>query len=169
VDLDDKATQEMFASLVGVNQKNISKHYQAGVLKQGQSYREWLLSYCERLRLEAGGRIPTDARERRDLAQAIESEVNAQMKMRQLYREDQLIVDLDTVRQAMTEWATIGKNEFTGAVDKIVTAIESEHGITVDRDSIQSDVETALRAIGSYALESGDADNGGAGAVGTAA
>ena len=127
------------------------------------------MAYCERLRTEAAGRAQNEARNRRDMAQARESEVNAEMKERQLYKEDGLILDLDAVLQVMSEWATIGKNEFMGAVDKIVTAIESEHGITIDRDHIQPDIDAALRAIGSYAFEPAEAGAGSSRAMDTAA
>ncbi|MBM7424966.1 hypothetical protein [Spongiibacter marinus] len=154
MDLDAQAKQADFAELVGATQQAVGKHVASGLLERGASYRVWLATYCEKLRTEASGRVQSNARERRDLAQAAESEAKAAMTMRQLWREDELILDLETVRQVMSEWSTIGKNEFLGAVDSIITAIESEHGITVDRDTLQRDVETALRAIGSYSLES---------------
>lgn len=169
MNLDSQATQTEFAELVGASQQAIGKHVASGVLEKGATYRAWLLAYCERMRTEAAGRTQSEARERRDLAQAVESEVNAQMKMRQLYKEDGLILDLDSVRQVMAEWATIGKNEFTGAVDKIITAIESEHGITVDRDSVQYDVNVALNAIGNYAFEPEEIGAGDSAAMGSPA
>ncbi|WP_346839815.1 hypothetical protein [Microbulbifer sp. SAOS-129_SWC] len=153
VDLTDTATQSGFARLVGASQPAIAKHVQAGVLEQGASYGAWLQAYCERLRTEAAGRLATEARNRRDMAQALESEANAQLKMRELYRQDRLILDIDSVRKVLAEWSTIGKSEFTGAVDNIITAIESRHAITVDREPLQPDIEAALRAIGSYEFE----------------
>ncbi|WP_444897743.1 hypothetical protein [Microbulbifer sp. SSSA005] len=70
------------------------------------------------------------------MAQAIESEVNAKLKMRELYREDQLILDVESTRKAMVEWSTVGKNEFIGAVESIIIAIESQCAITVDREPL---------------------------------
>lgn len=160
VDLSEIATQSGFARLVGATQPAIAKHVQAGVLIKGDSYGTWLQVYCERLRTEAAGRQASEARERRDMAQALESEANAQLKMRELYRQDQLILDVESVRKAMAEWATIGKNEFLGAVDSIVTAIESQYAITVDREPLQPNVDAALRAIGSYEFESAAAGEG---------
>ncbi|MFS1525638.1 hypothetical protein ACL7TT_16245 [Microbulbifer sp. 2304DJ12-6] len=162
--LDDQATQSGFARLVGTSQPAIAKHVQAGVLPQGATYGVWLQAYCERLRTEAAGRLASDARNRRDLAQALESEANAQLKMRELYHQDQLIVDIESVRKAMTEWASVGKNEFLGAVDSIVIAIESQYAITVDREPLQPNIDAALRAIGGYEVEpatvgEGDTEN----------
>lgn len=158
MDLNAPAKQTEFASLVGTSQQAVAKHVAGGLLERDASYAVWLIAYCEKLRTEAAGRAQSHARERRDLAQALESEAKAKMTMRQLYREDGLILDTELVRQVMSEWVTIGKNEFLGTVDKIITAIESEHEITIDRDPLQRDIDTALRALGSYSFESGGAD-----------
>ncbi|WP_444933589.1 hypothetical protein [Microbulbifer sp. JTAC008] len=167
--LDDQATQSGFARLVGTSQPAIAKHYKAEVFTGGASYRVWLQEYCERLRTEAAGRQANEARNRRDMAQAIESEVNAQMKMRELYKDDQLILDLESTRKAMVEWSTIGKNEFQGAVESIVIAIESQYAITVDREPLQPNIDAALKTIGSYEIESGQVGAGSTGDLDTAA
>ncbi|MEX2964220.1 hypothetical protein [Microbulbifer sp. TYP-18] len=165
--LGDKATQSGFARLVGTSQPAINKHVEAGVLVRGASYEAWLLAYCERLRIEAAGRRPSNSRERKDMAQAQEAEVNAQLKMRELYREDQLILDTESVRKAMLEWASVGKNEFLGAVDGIVTAIESQYAITIERESLQPNIDAALRAIGDYGFEPAAAGTGDSGNLDT--
>ncbi|WP_444890031.1 hypothetical protein [Microbulbifer sp. DLAB2-AA] len=169
ISLDEQATQSGFARLVGASQPAIAKHYKAQLFTEGASFRVWLQEYCERLRTEAAGRQVSDARSRRDMAQAIESEVNAQMKMRELYKDDQLILDIESVRKAMVEWSTIGKNEFLGAVESIVIAIESQHAITIDREPLQPNIDAALKAIGSYEIESEEAGEGGAPGLDTAA
>lgn len=169
MNLDDVAKQTEFAELVGATQQAIGKHVTSGVLTRGESYRQWLIAYAERLRSEASGRVASHARERRDMAQAEESEINTEMKRRTLLKEECLLLDLDSVRQVLTDWAGIGKNEFIGAVDKIITAIESEHGITIDREPFQQDVNAALKSIGSYTFEPGELGGGSAGDVDTAA
>ncbi|WP_444923464.1 hypothetical protein ACJJH9_16935 [Microbulbifer sp. DLAB2-AF] len=169
ISLDDQASQSGFARLVGASQPAIAKHYKAEVFTVGASYKVWLHEYCERLRTEAAGRQANEARNRRDMAQAVESEANAQLKMRELYRQDQLILDIESVRKAMVEWSTIGKNEFIGAVESIVIAIESQHAITVDREPLQPNIDAALKAIGSYEIESEEAGGGGAPGLDTAA
>jgi hypothetical protein len=169
ISLDDQATQLGFARLVGATQPAIAKHYKAEVFTVGASFRVWLHEYCERLRTEAAGRQANEARNRRDMAQAVESEANAQLKMRELYRQDQLILDIESVRKAMVEWSTIGKNEFLGAVESIVIAIESQHAITIDREPLQPNIDAALKAIGSYEIESEEVGGGGAPGLDTAA
>jgi len=165
MNLDDVAKQTEFAELVGATQQAVGKHVNSGVLDRGASYRDWMIAYCERLRNEASGRVASQARERRDMAQAEESEINTEMKRRTLLKEEGLLLDLDSVKQVLTDWAGIGKNEFIGAVDSIITAIESEHGITVDREPIQQDIDAALRTIGSYSFEPGEFGGGSAGGM----
>ncbi|WP_444904211.1 hypothetical protein ACJJIU_03615 [Microbulbifer sp. CnH-101-E] len=158
--LDDQATQSGFARLVGASQPAIAKHYKAEVFTVGASYKVWLHEYCERLRTEAAGRQANEARNRRDMAQAVESEANAQLKMRELYKQDQLILDIESVRKAMVEWSTVGKNEFIGAVESIIIAIESQYAITVNREPLQSNIEAALKTIGGYEIEFTEAGEG---------
>ncbi|MCO1337136.1 hypothetical protein MO867_22700, partial [Microbulbifer sp. OS29] len=104
--LNDQATQSGFARLVGTSQPAIAKHVQAGVLPQGSTYSVWLQAYCERLRTEAAGRQANDARNQKDLADADKARMSAEKIRRELYREDQLIVDVESVRKAMVEWST---------------------------------------------------------------
>jgi hypothetical protein len=163
MNLDDVAKQTEFAEMVGATQQAVGKHVNGGVLDRGASYRQWLISYCERLRNEASGRVASQARERRDMAQAEESEINTEMKRRTLWKEEGLLLDLDSVREVLNEWSGIGKNEFIGAVDKIITAIESEHAITIDRETIKQDVDAALKCIGSYTFEPGELGAGSSG------
>ncbi|WNZ56995.1 hypothetical protein ACJJIQ_05085 [Microbulbifer sp. ANSA003] len=167
--LNDQATQSGFARLVGTSQPAIAKHVQAGVLPQGSTYSVWLQVYCERLRTEAAGRQANEARNQKDLADADKARMSAEKIRRELYREDQLIVDVESVRKVMVEWSTIGKNEFLGAVESILIAIESQHAITVDREPLQPSIDAALRAIGSYEIESLAPSEGGAGNLDTAA
>lgn len=159
--LDDPITQVEFAALVGISKQAVSAHVKAGVLPEAATGREWLKAYCQRLRLEAAGRTPSDARERRDFAIARQAEAKAALDERELYRQDALILDIETVRQAMTEWITLGKNEFLSTVDRMITGIESEHGITIDREQLQPDIDAALRAIGDYQFEPGSPGDGG--------
>ena len=48
--------QAHFGELVGISQQAVSQLVTAGVLRAGDTAHQWLLAYCERLRLEAAGR-----------------------------------------------------------------------------------------------------------------
>jgi len=160
MDMDAPATQVEFGELVGITKQAVFNHIQSGVLPANGTLRQWLSAYCSRLRNEAAGRIPSNARERRDLAIARQAEAKAALDEREMHRLDGLILDLESVRHAMMAWAALGKNEFISAVDNIVTAIESEHGISLDRDELQPHIEAALRVIGDYEYQPGHPSQG---------
>ena len=154
IDITEKAKQVPFSQMVGVSQPAVAKMVEKGVLVEGASYHEWLVAYCGRLRDEAAGRTPSDARERRDLAQAFESELKAQAMLREMLKQDGQLLDYDSTRALLIEWATQAKNELTNTIMALVRAIESQHGITVDSEIPQSHIDAAARVIGDHALQS---------------
>ena len=56
LDLSTTGTQNEFGVLVGITQQAVSALAQRGVLVDGAMLDEWLLSYCEHLRMIAAGR-----------------------------------------------------------------------------------------------------------------
>lgn len=56
LDLDSKAKQVPFAELVGLSQQGVSRHFKAGVLPVGGSYRDWLRALYAHLAEMAAGR-----------------------------------------------------------------------------------------------------------------
>lgn len=58
--VDGVMTQEEFGALVGISQQAVSALVVAGVLDVGDSGRDWLLAYCNRLREQAAGRLGTE-------------------------------------------------------------------------------------------------------------
>lgn len=59
VDLDRVGGQSEFADLIGVSQQAVSAMISRGVLVQGATLRNWLISYCGNLREQAAGRAST--------------------------------------------------------------------------------------------------------------
>ena len=55
-DLNRPCLQAQFGELVGISQQAVSTMVTSGALKSGDTAHQWLLAYCERLRLEAAGR-----------------------------------------------------------------------------------------------------------------
>jgi len=55
-DLTTPGTQDEFGALVGITQQAVSALAQRGILPDGATLDEWLLSYCEHLRMIAAGR-----------------------------------------------------------------------------------------------------------------
>lgn len=154
INLDDEAKQTVFAELVGASQPAISKYHRLGILVKGQSLGQWLLAYCEKMRSEASGREVTDSRKRLDEAKTREALANAETKELALYREKELILDRNQVRLAMADWVNTAKSEYESSVEKIIALIEDKHGVTVDRESVNSVIDATCRAIGGFRIES---------------
>jgi phage terminase Nu1 subunit (DNA packaging protein) len=56
VNLSSQITQAQFAELVGVSEAKVSQLVADGIIARGDTGRQWLLAYCERLREVAAGR-----------------------------------------------------------------------------------------------------------------
>lgn len=58
--LDQQISQAEFAQMIGVSEARVSQLMSEGVIAKGQTAREWLTSYCIRLREVAAGRMSDD-------------------------------------------------------------------------------------------------------------
>lgn len=54
--LSEAVSQVVFADVIGVSEAKVSQMLSDGVLDRGATLRQWLLSYCTRLREQAAGR-----------------------------------------------------------------------------------------------------------------
>lgn len=59
--LTEAITQQAFGDLVGISQPSVSEMMRIGVLHEGGTARDWLLSYCNRLREQAAARMSLEA------------------------------------------------------------------------------------------------------------
>ena len=55
--LDQPVSQAEFAAMIGVSEARASQLVSEGVIVRGDTAREWLVAYCERLRDQAAGRL----------------------------------------------------------------------------------------------------------------
>ncbi len=158
--LDQAATQTGFAQLIGISQQAVSKQVEKGVLSPGKTNREWLVDYCDRLRDEAAGRggddqaTLTQARTRDALA-------NSQLKELQFHKEVGDLVPVSEIEPLLDSWSVTARSEMTHAVEKIIAAIQSQHGIEVEQDLIDGHLGAAFSAVADYPRQfAGDADQG---------
>ena len=154
--LNQKATQVVFAELVGVSQQSISKQLDKGVLHSGQTLGEWLIRYCKRLRDEAAGR---GGSQQESLAIAKTEEANVKTALNRLaYHEkkDTIILDRD-VGYVLNDWAGYANREYKSGIEKIVQSIESEHRVSVDRSMVNNIAGSTTERIQGYASKLGSA------------
>ncbi|WP_460052127.1 hypothetical protein [Sessilibacter sp. MAH2] len=112
------------------------------------------IAYIRDLREKAAGREVTDTKERLDLAKAEDAEINTQIKIRQLLREDQLIVLTDDVELLLDTWIMSVRTEFFSAINQIIEQLESKHLINVERKDIDKIIDRATRVISDTNFES---------------
>jgi len=142
--LDKKATQLGFSKLVGVSQQAISKHLDSGVLIKGQTFREWLIFYCERLRDEAAGRGGNDqvnltrARTREAVASAHLKELDVKTKTGTLIPVDEIEPSLEALVVAL-------RTELLILPDKLTMAVKTMYDVDIDPLLIEEPIHEALQ------------------------
>ncbi len=148
--LDIGATQQAFADLVGVSQQAISKQVEKGVLRPGQTMRQWLLAYCEHLRDQAAGRGGDD---QANLTRARAEE--AQMKTANLRLDYNMklgaVVVAKDAADAIGDWCRFANREYLQGLNNIVLEIQSAHNITVDNELVERIAHPTIERIKGHA------------------
>lgn len=169
VDLTETATQTAFSRLVGVSQQAISDKVHAGVLKDGGTLGDWLLAYCERLRIEASGR---SGEESQSLTRARTDEARASAELKQLMIREKsgLLVPTVDIEPRLFAMVTAARTELLSLPDKLTSEIRALHGIEVDPQLFEDRIYESLNhlATGLYANSDTDDAPGGE-SVGAAA
>jgi hypothetical protein len=81
---------------------------------------------------------------------ARQASADANLKELQYHKEVRDLVPAREVDQLVAAWAVAGRGEIQNAWAKLIAAIESKHGIEVDRAECDDILRPALGAIGAY-------------------
>jgi len=168
-DLDTKATQVGFGELVGTSQQAISKHVDSDLLKKGQTFRTWLMAYCEKLREEAAGRGGDDqksltrARTQDALAGAALKNITVQEKAGEL-------VFAAEIEPLLTAMFTAARTELLSLPDKLSNELKALYDVDVDPAYLEEKIYDVLAHLAGSVpgIIEGHDDSSGEG-VGTAA
>ena len=141
MNLEAKATQQTFATLVGVTRSAVVAAVSEGILTPGQSYREWLLAYCKRLREMAAGRYSagdldlTEERARLARAQSERIEMENAVKRGEL-------APIDTLRDAIIPAMT----QISALMDAIPVKLKREapHLTATDLEIVKREIASAM-------------------------
>ena len=139
--LEAKATQQTFATLVGVTRSAVVAAVSEGILTPGQSYKEWLLAYCKRLREMAAGRYSageldlTEERARLARAQSERIEMENAVKRGEL-------APIDTLRDAIIPAMT----QISALMDAIPVKLKREapHLTASDLEIVKREIASAM-------------------------
>lgn len=143
-DPDAKASQTAFAQMVGVSQQAISQLKNKSVLPEDGTFRDWLVSYCDRLRNEAAGREQDN---RLSDVRIRETEMSANLKELEYLKQLGKIIMADDLSPLMTAFCSAVQFNVMAAQERIIEAIESKHSITVDDDDIGKPLRAALESV----------------------
>ena len=148
-ELDQKASQTVFAKLVGASQPAISERIKKGQLEKDGTYAEWLQVYISGLREEAAGRADVSAqnvRKRKELAQALREEF-------ELSKDYKLIIPTEFVGPDLISLIKEIQSQIMEAGNMSVQSIESEHAIQINDDLIFGPLRSALGNIAGRASQ----------------
>lgn len=152
IELSQSATQSGFARLVGTSRQAINKHVEKGVLKEGQTYGEWLQVYCDRLRDEAAGR-GGDQQSTLTAVRIEETQENiAEKRQRRLTASGELL-DRETIRDWVVGSAAGIQGFVMGAGETIIESISEKYKIEFDENDVTGPLRSALGHIGSAGQE----------------
>lgn len=161
--LDVEARQATFSVLIGTSQQNVSKLVSKGILKPGESYRSWLISYVENLREKASGR---DSEKSLTEARIAEAEASGDLKRLQVLEKLGSLVEMESVEHQLKNWASMIRGAVLAAGEKIKESVESKYDIALDDEIIEKPLHAALRDVSRYPGSADeDAAAGGGGAL----
>jgi len=79
-----------------------------------------------------------------------QAEADARLKELAYFEKIEMLVDAEWVSEQIANHATVTRTEVENSIEQIVAAIESEHGVTVERTKIEKALSAASRAVCTY-------------------
>ncbi|MCU7836143.1 MAG: hypothetical protein KZQ83_12955 [gamma proteobacterium symbiont of Taylorina sp.] len=152
MNIDAPAVQKEFAKIIGVSAAAVNNYVTKGILKKGDTYRVWLLIYCERQR-EVAGNYNSGGEKQTDLTQARINDLEARSKLNYLkyYREIKELVPLEYASNTLIEWAKHANQEYNGGIKRLIQQIESRNSCIIDRKVIEESTEDIMDRIIKFA------------------
>jgi len=158
--LGEEATVTRFAELTGKTKSAISDHKNKGLLKQGDSFIQWLHSYMAHLSDMAGGR-GGDKQEQLTEARIADLETKAGLNRLAYHEKLENLVPVEIASASLVDWAGYTNREIVGSFDQLIHEVEHKHGITVDPEVREKIVGSAINRIREYAEKLGSSLTGG--------
>jgi len=143
-------TLKQVALHLGLNARNVHDILtKLGLDHKTSSLDEIRSAYIRHIREMAAGR---GGEQQYDLTKqkARQAEADANLKTLQYLREVGHLVYVEEVEDALADWVIMMRAEVENSIERIVSAAEGQHGISIDRESINRDASIAFRAIEAY-------------------
>lgn len=148
-ELGNVATVSRFSELTGKTKSVISDHKNKGLLREGDSFLQWLHSYMAHLSDIAAGR----GSESDELLTARIDELVTKTALNRLAYHEKLeyLVPVEVAAASLVDWAAFTQREIIGAFEQLIHEIEHKHGITVEPKVREKIVGSAINRIREYA------------------
>jgi phage terminase Nu1 subunit (DNA packaging protein) len=154
VNLDDVITQKDFADLVGLSEARVSQLAADGVLVRGDTFRAWLLAYCERLRDQAAGRLGStpdglDLVQERAMLARHQGGI-AQMKLAELRGE---LIRVDAVRATWAGRIVSTRDALLQIPPRLAPLLAAESSLTTVSQLLEDELRQALEQLSTPTTE----------------
>lgn len=153
-------TQNAIADHLDLDQSRVSRLVERGVIPRACSLDEARRSYIRHLREQAAGR-GGDGQSRLVDQRARQAEADAQLKELEYWTRVGALVAVEDLEPLLAGWAVGARASIENAVERLVTSIESQHGLEIDRSTIDASLSVAYDAIAAYPTRPGNADTDG--------
>lgn len=153
-------TQAEIGEHLDMDQSRVSRLTERGVLSRGCSLDEARREYIRHLREQAAGR-GGDGQSRLVDQRARQAEADAQLKELEYWTRIGKLVAVEDLQPLMESWSVSARASIENAVERILTGIESQHGIEIDRSAVDAGLAVAYDAIAAYPSRRDNADAGG--------
>ena len=156
--MSEKPTQLEIARHLCMSDRNVRDLQSRGVLDPNGTLDDNRESYIPWIREQAAGR-GGDEQGALTKARTQEALNNALLKELQLHKEAGTLLPLDEVEQLLMNWIASSQSGFCSALENFAQAIESEHGITVPQEQVDTVAAAALRNVSRAPLLTGSQDD----------
>lgn len=145
--LNEKISQTEFSDIVGVSKSAVSGYIKKGVINPNDPLKDWIRSYCDNLRKQAGNNYAGNQQE--SLTQARINDLNSKSKLNELkfQKEIKNLIFTADVSSVLSSWASHTNREVEDGVDKIVLQIKDEYKIEIDKNIVDTGLSTIKKNI----------------------
>jgi len=150
--LNQKATQKLLASIVGISQPAVSEFVKKGVLIPGDTIGQWIIDYSANLRDQAAGRGGDD-QVNLSKQRAKESVVKTAMLSLEYNEKVGALIPADEAASIITDWCASANREYQAGLLKLVGEIQSTYKINVDNKLVENIASPTFKRIKDHAAD----------------
>ena len=155
------ATQKEIANHLDMSDRNLREVLAKLKIKSSkESLDNIRITYIRHLREQAAGR-GGDNQVKLTSARAQQAISDARLKDLTYFEKVGALVSVEAIEPMLESWAVNARSEIQYAIEKVVTAIQSQHNIEINQELIDNEFANAFRTIGGYPQNFDDSNDEG--------